>query len=434
MPASSSSNPDSIRVDSEIGNPKKKRKRWKKFKKSVLLNNAKDLENSKTNNNVPNERDFLGVKKRRKLIPRFHRRVINELQCVNTRTDSVINLEDENCFNTTKPPEQSAKNKLLQILAEEKKDKDVIVDHEEEEEVIAQVKVSSNAKINQQQNFFQRGSDFVRRSLRKINLNISSSSKGTNLDSSLHNKTLASDSQDSGLGEDSDGEATSPRTSTPLEKSSLNSNSFQRENTKKHVVIKEPSLSILHSERRLLRLQQQKRVVVSRPEIVKILPKLQVPTKERENVGSVRNQWQYLNELAFVEVIKHVDCDEKVTRMIFNTNSRRVSKYILELPSGNEVAEVIHTVYKILYFKWTDNKENSRMKHLSIIVHNVQKFLILVVDIADLDMDNRLKFARYFRALLSESVKWRYQNIEICLEKTRKLYIDFWCCLLCSSI
>ena len=69
---------------------------------------------------------------------------------------------------------------------------------------------------------------------------------------------------------------------------------------------------------------------------------------------------------------------------------------------------------------------------LSIILHCVQKFLIIVVDVCpDLEPNDRRRLAICSRGLLRQSEEAKYAPINESLARTRTFYIQVWCALLC---
>ena len=102
------------------------------------------------------------------------------------------------------------------------------------------------------------------------------------------------------------------------------------------------------------------------------------------------------------------------------------------LMQAKEVDETIHLLYKILYYDWLDDRPGVVSSPLSIILHCVQKFLIIVVDVCpDLESNDRRRLAICSRGLLQQCEDAKYSPITECLARTRTFYIQVWCALLC---
>lgn len=253
--------------------------------------------------------------------------------------------------------------------------------------------------------------------------------------SSTTTKVSCNDSQDSGLGEESDFDPASNsslvRTPTPITVTSTQTSSLRKISSvsssvsggavvKKHVIIREPSLSILPSSRKRR---------VARLETVRIYPRAaRLPSIAK--TGTVSAIWDQLNQSACAEVMRVVPvCDHFTVRLIFNPDRAQTRDDVQDLETIDDIARLILTVYKVLFYEWIKQKRTS---HLAIILHCVQHFLIIMVDLAShMDMDDRLRFARICGDLLRESEMGRYKDLGVVLARTRTVYIDLWCAILC---
>ena len=110
--------------------------------------------------------------------------------------------------------------------------------------------------------------------------------------------------------------------------------------------------------------------------------------------------------------------------------------------TSDEVAVVIHTVYKILFYDWIPSSPSATSSdsgvvvispNLSIIVHCIQRFLVVVIQECgdELDAEDRSRFSRIFRELLKSSEATHYSDLKQCLDKTRRVYIELWTSMLC---
>ena len=353
-------------------------------------------------------------------------------------------------------------------------------DNEADKVKMRRPKVSKAAQVNEDgsledegrpsSTFFQRGSmlvSSVRSSIRKMTASGKRKStisdggeeaSGSPFDSAAlkppGTRSSCNESQDSGLGEDSDfdpnSSSLSARTPTPagviltsgssrpssssLRKVSGGSSAHDSDHSlKKHVIIREPSLSALPSTNRKRRQYQNEccletAKIYSRPTRI---PEANATRKSvAERGGSVSSQWDHLFQLARAEVSRTVaGCDNFTLRLIFDSDRAAVRSDVADMDSVPELARMIHTVYKVLFFPWIKRGQRS---HLSMILHCVQNFLVIMVEMAaNLDEDDRLRYSRFTRDLLAACESNRYSPLEACLIRTRTLYIDLWCSLLC---
>ena len=360
------------------------------------------------------------------------------IQRVDSAVNIVVDEEEEKGL--------SAKDRLMDIVTKERKSaaeerlKPAEIEDEDEEE-----------------SFFHRGSNLVssvRKSLRKMMNNAENGKKRKKKHreekaelkgDKQHQHHQCNESQDSGLGEDSDGEnktsLLSPRTptsillhstSSSIRKTSsgnvtfLNNNNSSSNNSNgmvrsKHVVIREPSLPqtrIIYSQS-TQRPRRATAKIYSRPSKLPLTSTL-----------SVSPQWNRIFSAAYSFVLQNVDgCDSFIVRMIFEADQNGVKRDLEELDSVDDAAAVIHSVYKVLFYRWERRLTDGPV---AIVVHSVQRFLILVVDVVviDLDVDERLRFARQARDLLRSSEAGHYRDVVSCLERTRRVYLDLWCALL----
>ena len=282
------------------------------------------------------------------------------------------------------------------------------------------------------------------------------------------------DSQDSGLGEDSDyfdptlrdssllSSSISPRSPTPggqlssrassgiirpsssnLRKVSSSTSSSCHSSAaagnhnlsssaailiKKHVMIREPSLTHLPSSQRQSRSEEKViRVRGTRLETVVIYPKpTRVPTVALRTL-SVSSQWGQLYQMAAGEVLKHVQgVDPYSVSLIFEADKDNVRNEVQDM---QDVSSLVYTVYKVLFFEWFEWNETS---HLAIVVHCVQACMIIIVDVADSFQSSaeRRRLAKSCRDLKRSCEASKYQHLPSCLDHTRRTYIDLWCTLL----
>lgn len=376
----------------------------------------------KTNNEGPSRPNYLPLK--RQTAP----------EDVIERADSVINIPEEDELTNE---EQSAKSRLMNIvIAERKRSK-------QEQEQLSQQEQQEEVEQSFKANFVSS----VRKSFRRIkSLGVKKdTSKSDTSAKQLGKKSHGgncNESQDSGLGEDSDFEAgqnkdtslsltTTPGTTTNLSvtcPSSASLTSSLRKSgavtsTVKHVMIKEPCLSVLPSARRSVTVRQ------CRKETVKIYPRPnRVPHVIGPPTGSVSDQWGHIMQMAQDCVRQNVvKCHVRVIQLIFNPNESEIRFQLEKLDDADDTSLVIHGVYKIIFFDWLNGHVRT---HLAIILNSLQRFLIILVDLVDLDMDDRLRFAKFFRDLLGQCETSGYKNLQLCLMRTRRLYIDLWCALL----
>jgi len=96
--------------------------------------------------------------------------------------------------------------------------------------------------------------------------------------------------------------------------------------------------------------------------------------------------------------------------------------------SSAEISQLVDVLYQMLFFDgWLYSPRDT------IIVHCIQRFLIVVVDVCcqELDIDVRLRLAKDFRYLLKQSEQEHYQDLKKIVKQTQVLYIQLWCSLLC---
>jgi hypothetical protein len=96
--------------------------------------------------------------------------------------------------------------------------------------------------------------------------------------------------------------------------------------------------------------------------------------------------------------------------------------------SSSEISQLVDVLYQILFYDgWLFSPRDT------IIVHCIQRFLIVVVDVCcqELDIDVRLKLAKDFRYLLKQSEQEHYHDLKKIVKQTQVLYIQLWCSLLC---
>ena len=90
------------------------------------------------------------------------------------------------------------------------------------------------------------------------------------------------------------------------------------------------------------------------------------------------------------------------------------------------------TFYLFNFFLLISDRPGAVSSQLSIILHCVQKFLIIVVDVCpDLESNDRRRLAICSRGLLRQCEDAKYSPITECLARTRTFYIQVWCALLC---
>jgi len=96
--------------------------------------------------------------------------------------------------------------------------------------------------------------------------------------------------------------------------------------------------------------------------------------------------------------------------------------------SSVEISQLVDVLYQMLFYDgWLYSPRDT------IIVHCIQRFLIVVVDVCcqELDIDVRLRLAKDFRHLLKQSEHEHYQDLKKIVKQTQVLYIQLWCSLLC---
>lgn len=235
-------------------------------------------------------------------------------------------------------------------------------------------------------------------------------------------------SHDSGLGEDSDSPI-SPRTSplTPILRTPLQSSSSNYKPLKQ-VMIREPSLKHLPSAIRNS-YPGAMPACTGKPQLVKLQNRHYRYSYHADNmVGDVSGQWNSLYFRAAQEVrLRQEGCD-KVCDLIFSTNQRKTEDKLLVMET-EEIDQTIHLLYKILFYDWLSS---STTAHLSIILHCVQKFLILLVEVCpDLETTDRSRLSICCKGLLRQAEDAKYAPIKEILQRTRTQYIQVWCAILC---
>lgn len=296
--------------------------------------------------------------------------------------------------------------------------------------------VTSNG-LKSSQNVFRRGVQSLRRSFRKA-------VKPKMLKSSLNPEL----SHDSGLGEDSDAShrtspliyntgsstvAGSPTTPTPILRPTRSFSSGSTSNPGlKHVMIREPSLRHLPSALRNSYPGAKKTQVV-RLEVAR--HHLNRRSYMADNlVGDVGPQWGTLYFRASQEVRQCLKegCDAKkslICDLIFCPKRRTVEDKLMVM-EAEEVDETINLLYKILYYDWLAAEPVS--DQLPIILHCVQKFLVVVIEVCpELEANDRMRLSLYSKGLLKQCEDAKYQPLKECLARTRTLYIQVWCAILC---
>jgi hypothetical protein len=100
----------------------------------------------------------------------------------------------------------------------------------------------------------------------------------------------------------------------------------------------------------------------------------------------------------------------------------------LTMLSSKEISQLVDVLYHVLFYDgWPFSPRDT------IIVHCVQRFLIVVIDVCcqELDIDERLKLAKSFRYLLKRSEEEHYRDLKSIVKQTQVLYMQLWCSLLC---
>lgn len=298
----------------------------------------------------------------------------------------------------------------------------------------------------------------VKSGLRRIGVFSSSNLKklngGCSEDEAGSSGGLCSSSQDSGLGEESDfdpatrGSSTSPRSPTPggisstairpstssLRKVSSASSSstaagpahLAQQSGKKHVMILEPNLIELPRTKRLIRENGHvKRLETVR--IVETVSRRQMHTTPK--CGNVSSQWLQLYEAARAEVVRRVKgCDGLTVSLIFEPDSFLVRRGV---EGFVDVASLVHTVYMIISHDWLRSNSGSSKGNVTIIVHCVQAFIVIVADVAldeEEGTNNYLK--KRTKELAASCQQSGYSDLAGCLAATRRLYVDLWCALM----
>lgn len=296
--------------------------------------------------------------------------------------------------------------------------------------------------LKSSKNVFRRGVQTLRRSFRKaVKPRMLKSSQNPDL------------SHDSGLGEDSDAShrtspliytpsaggsttvAGSPTTPTPILRPTRSYSSGSTNYNAaglKHVMIREPSLRHLPSALRNSYPGAKKTQVV-RLEVAK--HHLNRRSYMADNlVGDVGPQWGTLYFRASQEVRQCLKegCDAKkslICDLIFCPKRRTVEDKLMVM-EAEEVDETINLLYKILYFDWLAADPIS--DQLPIILHCVQKFLVVVIEVCpELEANDRMRLSLYSKGLLKQCEDAKYQPLKECLTRTRTLYIQVWCAILC---
>lgn len=125
-------------------------------------------------------------------------------------------------------------------------------------------------------------------------------------------------------------------------------------------------------------------------------------------------------------------CDQKkslICDLIFCPKKRTVEDKLMVM-EAEEVDETINLLYKILYFDWLAEEPIS--DQLPIILHCVQKFLVVVIEVCpELEASDRMRLGLCSKGLLKQCEDTRYQPLKECLTRTRTLYIQVWCAILC---
>jgi hypothetical protein len=348
-------------------------------------------------------------------------------------------------------PETCGKDRLLAIIAtekakaESKASAETAAAYDDATSRASSETTSSDVGGVKNGSLFQRGVDTIRRSLRKASSPVKKKASGV----VMAKKAGAGDvSHDSGLGEDSDmGDmshrmsplspitSASPTTPIPILRTTRSlSNGSHVPGGLKHVMIREPSLRHLPSAmRNSFPGAHPARAVLIRMETARY--HLNRHSYKADNlVGDVASQWGSLYFQAAQEV-RHClrdGCDSKkslICDLIFSNSRRGIEDKLLEM-EADEVDETIHLLYKILYHDWLSL--DTPNAHLSIILHCVQKFLVVVVEVCpELESSDRRRLSISSKHLLRQCEDSRYTPLAVCLERTRTLYIQVWCAILC---
>lgn len=281
-------------------------------------------------------------------------------------------------------------------------------------------------------NLLRRGFAGLRRSFRRA-------AKKTNL---MKKTNVADFSHDSGLGEDSDTShrttpiyTASPTIPTPILRTTRSFSNDASRDGLKHVMIREPSLRHLPSAlRNSFPGAQPSKPILVRLETAKTRH-YRYSYHADNLMGDVSPQWGSLYFRAAQEVkgcLQNVDNDSRrslICDLIFSTNARATEDKLMVM-EAEEVDETINLLYKILYHDWLASEPTS--PQLSIILHCVQKFLIVVVNVCpELEASDRQRLSICGRGLLRQCEDAKYSPIAECLSRTRTFYIQVWTSLLC---
>ena len=194
-------------------------------------------------------------------------------------------------------------------------------------------------------------------------------------------------------------------------------------------MIREPSLKHLPSA---IRNSYPGAMPQDKPQLVKLQNRHYRYSYHADNmVGDVSGQWNSLYFRAAQEVrLRQEGCD-KVCDLIFSTNHRRTEDKLLVMET-EEIDQTIHLLYKILFYEWLSSPVTPPNQHLPIILHCVQKFLIVLVDVCpDLEATDRCRLSICCKGLLKQSEDAKYAPIKEILQRTRTQYIQIWCAILC---
>lgn len=254
----------------------------------------------------------------------------------------------------------------------------------------------------------------------------------------LKKNTAADLSHDSGLGEDSDTSHNRSSPLTPILRNSLVLGASAASSNLKHVMIREPSLRHLPSAK--LR-NSFPGAAGQKPILVRL-----ETAKHRhyrysyhaDNLtGDVGPQWGSLYFAASLEVrtrLPELNCDSRRSAMcdlVFCNDGRAIQDKLMVMET-DEVDETIGMLYKILFVDWLPTGSEPVSPQLAIILHCVQKFLVIVVDVCpELEANDRRRLSICSRGLLRQCEDAKYSPVAECLARTRTLYIQVWCAILC---
>jgi len=318
------------------------------------------------------------------------------------------------------------------------------------------------AATKRNKNVFRRGVQSLRRSFRKAVKPSTATTSSKNMSSSKMSSLNPDFSHDSGLGDDSDtshrtspliynslsSSATrkssgSPTTPTPILRPtrSFSSGSTTNHPGLKHVMIREPSLRHLPSALRNSYPGAKKitTTTITTTPVVRLevaRHHLHRHSYMAENLmgGDVGPQWGtlYFRASQVVRQCLKDGCDQKkslICDLIFCPKRRTVEDKLMVM-EAEEVDETINLLYKILYFDWL--AEDPISDQLPIILHCVQKFLVVVIEVCpELEASDRMRLGLCSKGLLKQCEDTRYQPLKECLARTRTLYIQVWCAILC---